>query len=92
MTAGVATARDRSAMEVARTWMRDRPLVPLFGLLAILVVVLQIVQPGIVTADWVSSTLRFAIPLAIIAACQTLTMLRPESICPWPWSRRCRPT
>jgi ribose transport system permease protein len=75
MTAGVATARDRSTAEVAREWMRDRPLVPLLVLLALLVVVLQIVQPGIVTPNWVSATLRFAIPLAIIAACQTLTML-----------------
>ena len=75
MTAGVAIARDRSMMSTARAWMRERPLVPLFGLLALLVVVLQIVQPGIVTASWVSGTLRFAIPLAIIAACQTLTML-----------------
>ena len=75
MTAGVAIARDRSMMSTARAWMRERPLVPLFGLLALLVVVLQIVQPGILTASWVSGTLRFVIPLAIIAACQTLTML-----------------
>jgi len=75
VTAGVATARDRSMVDVARAWMRDRPLVPLFGLLALLVLVLQVAQPGIVTAGWVSSTLRFAIPLAIIAACQTMTML-----------------
>jgi ribose transport system permease protein len=75
MTTAVATVPDRSALAVARAWMRDRPLVPLLGLLALLVVVLQIVQPGIVTAGWVSGTLRFAIPLAIIAACQTLTML-----------------
>ena len=50
MTAGVATARERSALAAARAWMRDRPLVPLFLLLALLVLVLQIVQPGIVTA------------------------------------------
>ncbi len=37
MTAGVATARDRSTVEVARAWMRDRPLVPLLLLLALLV-------------------------------------------------------
>jgi len=41
----------------------------------LLVVVLQVAQPGIVTPNWVSATMRFAIPLAIIAACQTLTML-----------------
>ncbi len=75
MTAGVATARNRSMMATARAWMRDRPLVALFLLLAVLVLALQIVQPGIVTASWVSGTMRFAIPLAIIAACQTLTML-----------------
>jgi ribose transport system permease protein len=75
VTAGVATARDRSALAVARAWMRDRPLVPLLGLLLVLVLVLQVAQPGILTAGWASTTLRFAIPLAIIAACQTLTML-----------------
>ena len=75
MTAGVATARDQSMVEVARAWMRDRPLVALFVLLAVLVLVLQVVQPGIVTPTGCPSTLRFAIPLAIIAACQTLTML-----------------
>jgi ribose transport system permease protein len=75
MTAGVATARDRSTLTVARAWIRDRPLVALLILLALLVFVLQIAQPGIVTANWLSSTVRFAIPLAIIAACQTLTML-----------------
>ena len=55
--------------------MRDRPLVPLFLLLGLLIVALSIAQPGIVTPSWVSGTLRFAIPLAILAACQTLTML-----------------
>jgi ribose transport system permease protein len=75
MTAGVATVRDRSTLATARAWLRDRPLVPLFLLLALLVLVLQVVQPGIVTANWLSSTLRFAIPLAIIVVCQTLTML-----------------
>jgi ribose transport system permease protein len=75
MTAATATARERSMLGTVRAWMQDRPLVPLFLLLGLLVLVLQIVQPGIVTASWVASTLRFAIPLAIIAACQTLTML-----------------
>jgi ribose transport system permease protein len=75
MTAETTARRDRSTLLSARAWMRDRPLASLFLLLALLVVVLQIAQPGIVTATWVSSTMRFAIPLAIIAACQTLTML-----------------
>jgi ribose transport system permease protein len=71
----VATHRDRATLAVVRTWMRDRPIVALLVLLALLVLVLQVAQPGIVTAGWLSSTLRFAIPLAIIAACLTLTML-----------------
>ncbi len=75
MSAAAATVRNQSALAVARAWMRDRPLVPLFGLLGLLVLILQIAQPGIITASWVSGTLRFAIPLAILAACQTLTML-----------------
>jgi ribose transport system permease protein len=75
MTAASATVRERSMLTVVRAWVRDRPLVALFILLGLLVVVLQIAQPGIVTASWLSVTLRFAIPLAIIAACQTLTML-----------------
>ena len=58
-----------------RSWLRDRPIVPLILLLAGLVATLEIVQPGIVTPTWVSTTMRFAVPLAILAACQTLTML-----------------
>ncbi len=58
-----------------RRVLRDRPLVPLLILLLVLITVLQVAQPGIVSVDWVSSTIRFAIPLAILAAAQTLTML-----------------
>ena len=65
----------RSNLGTARSWLRDRPVVPLILLLGVLVVALQIVRPGIVSADFASSTMRFAIPLAILAACQTLTML-----------------
>jgi ribose transport system permease protein len=55
--------------------LRDRPLIPLVGLLAALVVVLQVAQPGIVTAEWVGVIVRQAVPLAILAGCQTLAML-----------------
>jgi ribose transport system permease protein len=64
-----------SRLRTARGWLRDQPLIPLLGLLAVLVIVLELTQPGIVSPNWVASTIRFAIPLAIIAACQTLTML-----------------
>ena len=41
----------------------------------LLVVLMQLAQPGVVTQSWVGSTIRAAIPLAILAACQTLAML-----------------
>lgn len=76
MTADSPTMEPRDgALRVTRGWLRDRPLVPMLLLLAALVLLLEIVQPGIFSADWVASTMRFAIPLAILAACQTMTML-----------------
>jgi ribose transport system permease protein len=58
-----------------RRIVRDQPLIPLVILLAVLVVVLELAKPGIVTGNWVATTVRAAIPLAILAACQTLAML-----------------
>lgn len=53
----------------------DYPLVPLLLLLVLLVGVLQILRPGIVNERWIANTVKFAIPLAMLAGCQTLTML-----------------
>jgi ribose transport system permease protein len=58
-----------------RRMIRDRPLIPLIVLLALLVVMLEVANPGIVNGNWLATTLRSAIPLAILAACQTLAML-----------------
>ncbi len=58
-----------------RKLLRDRPIIPLIVLLLALVTVLEVLQPGIVNERWVSNTVKFAIPLAILAAAQTLTML-----------------
>ena len=55
--------------------MGDWPLIPLILLLTGLIVVLQILQPGIINERWLGNTIKFAIPLAMLAACQTLTML-----------------
>ena len=69
---------ERSPWLTARAWqrlLRDRPLIPLVGLLVALVIVLQLAQPGIVTAEWVGVILRQSVPLAILAGCQTLAML-----------------
>ena len=58
-----------------KRFMADRPLVPLIILLVILVVILQFLRPGIVNERWIANTIKFAIPLAILAGCQTMTML-----------------
>jgi ribose transport system permease protein len=55
-------------------FLRDNPLIPLILLLLVLVAILEIRQPGIVNERWVGNTIKFAIPLAMLAACQTLTM------------------
>jgi len=58
-----------------RGLFRDRPIIPLLILLAILVVLSELVRPGIVSPEWIGVELRAAVPLAILAGCQTLTML-----------------
>ena len=59
-----------------RRLFRDVPIIPLSVLLLLLVALLEAVSPGnIVNPNWVAVTIRAAIPLAILAACQTLTML-----------------
>jgi ribose transport system permease protein len=78
------TGAERAAPERSAAWLssdawrrtfRDRPIIPLLLLLLALVVLLQLVQPGTVNTTWAANTVRFAVPLAILAACQTLTML-----------------
>ena len=71
----VATEPHLSLAKRTRRFMRDYPLVPLIVLLVMLVIVLEIMRPGIVNERWIGNTIKFAIPLAMLAACQTLTML-----------------
>ncbi len=78
MSANVAATTNRNEWLTVAFWrrlFRDRPIVPLIGLLVVLVIFSEQARPGIVTADWVSNTIRAAVPLAILAGCQTLTML-----------------
>jgi len=58
-----------------KRFMADKPIVPLIILLVALIVILQILRPGIVNERWIANTVKFAIPLAILAGCQTMTML-----------------
>jgi len=72
-----AVTRSRSGVSAAelRRLFRDRPIIPLVALLAGLVVLSELARPGIVSPEWAGVILRTAVPLAILAACQTLTML-----------------
>src|ERR1035437_6726502 len=74
--AGTPVARSRWLSSTA--WFglfRDRPLIPLLAILGILVGASEVVRPGIVDSEWTGVILRTSVPLAILAACQTLTML-----------------
>lgn len=74
MTAATGSARLLSGT----TWrglLRERPIIPLTVLLLLLVLAYSVARPGIVNADWAGVMLRAAVPLAILAGCQTLTML-----------------
>jgi ribose transport system permease protein len=73
-TPSAPSSPSRSEAAWRRT-IRERPLIPLGILLVLLVVTLELAKPGIVNGNWVATTLRAAIPLAILAACQTLAML-----------------
>ena len=83
-TQPLETGAGRSAVASFRKLMRDYPVIPLVVLLLILVAALEMLQPGIVLREngifglndrWISNTVKFAIPLAILAASQTLTMI-----------------
>ncbi|MBF9030602.1 ABC transporter permease [Rhodobacterales bacterium HKCCE3408] len=67
-------------------WLADNPMVPLIVFLFLLIAALEVMRPGIVmpvrtgrdgfiSTFWVSNLVKFAIPLAMLAACQVLTML-----------------
>ncbi len=78
MSGSASVQPTRASWASAAAWrgmFRDRPIVPLVGLLALMIVVIRIVQPDIISPGWVGVTFRAAIPLAILAACQTLTFL-----------------
>ncbi len=74
--AGTTAARSRWLHVAAwRDLFRDRPMIPLLALLAVLVAASDVVRPGIVAPEWAGIVLRAAVPLAILGACQTITML-----------------
>ena len=75
---GADATMDQGGGRTAQTWIRafrDRPVLPLLVLLAILVVAFIGLNPRTNVTEWIASTLRAAVPLAILAGCQTLVML-----------------
>lgn len=64
-----------SALKRFGRFLGDYPLIPLVVLLLLLLATLELRVPGIVNERWVANTIKIAIPLAMLAACQTLTML-----------------
>ena len=78
MSSAVDTADARNTWLTAAAWrrlFRDRPMIPLLVLLGVLVVISELVRPGVVSTQWVGTILRGAVPLAILAGCQTMAML-----------------
>lgn len=75
---GTIGSRPQGQWLTAMAWQnlfRERPIVPLSGLLLLLVFATELTRPGIVSPHWVEGIVRLSIPLAILAACQTLAML-----------------
>jgi ribose transport system permease protein len=74
---GAAGVQGTSAMSASglRALFRDRPLIPLVGLLGLLVLTIAVIEPDVVSAEWVGVVVRASIPLALLAACQTITFL-----------------
>jgi ribose transport system permease protein len=78
MTSMADTSAPRSRWLTLAGWrnlFRDRPIIPLLILLALLVIASELARPGIVSPNWAGVILRAAIPLAILAGAQTLSML-----------------
>jgi len=75
MTAIAASTQGWRNADAWRRVFRERQIIPLLVLLGLLVVIYAIAKPGIVDANWAGVILRSAVPLAILAGCQTLAML-----------------
>jgi ribose transport system permease protein len=65
----------RFSLSRAMVTFSERPLVPLLILLALLAVLFALLNPRASLDDWVATSIRAAIPLAILAGAQTITML-----------------
>ncbi|MEX0970350.1 MAG: ABC transporter permease [Paracoccaceae bacterium] len=71
----MSTVNQTTSLKRLGRFLADNPIIPLIILLIILVGILEFMRPGIVNERWIGNTIKFAIPLAMLAACQTMTML-----------------
>ena len=71
----ISAIEQSSLQDKIKRMIFGNPLIPLILLLLGLIAALEVMQPGIVNIGWLSNTVRFTIPLAMLAACQTATML-----------------
>ena len=82
----MSTADTDPPMARLGRFLADNPMIPLIAFLLLLIAVLEVMRPGIVmpvragregliSTFWVGNLIKFAIPLAMLAACQVLTML-----------------
>jgi ribose transport system permease protein len=77
VSGAVGTADARNPWLTVAAWralFRDRPVIPLLVLLGLLVVLFEL-GPSSVSPAWAGGVFRAAVPLAILAGCQTLAML-----------------
>jgi ribose transport system permease protein len=76
---GLASASgERNHWLTAAAWrglFRDRPLIPLIGLLGLLIALFFVLKPEVINPGWAGVILKASIPLALLAACQTITFL-----------------
>ena len=75
MTAQVEARGPRPITATVARVFRDQPLVPLLLLLVALIAAFAILNPEANFNGYLATTMRTAIPLAILAGCQTLAML-----------------
>ena len=77
MSGGVGMAEAQNPWLTTAAWralFRDRPVIPLLVLLGLLVILFEL-GPSSVNLGWAGGIFRAAVPLAILAGCQTLAML-----------------
>jgi ribose transport system permease protein len=75
VTAQVETRRRPEVMSTLASVFRDQPVVPLLVVLGVLIAAFAILNPQANFSGFLAAQIRTAIPLAILAGCQTLVML-----------------